>query len=65
MIFDLIFLSVLFKLVMCELNKVMNFNLLLLLMGMIICLLIICLLESSLVVILILYFTFPELLIAL
>jgi len=60
MIFDLIFLSALFKLVMCELDKVMNFNLLLLLMGMII-----CLLESPLVVILILYFTFPELLIAL
>ena len=48
MIFDLIFLSALFKLVMCELDKVMNFNLLLLLMGMIICLLMICLLESPL-----------------
>ena len=57
---DLMFLSTLFKFVMCTLDKVINFNLLLLLIGTII-----CLLEGFLVVILILDFIFPELLIVL
>ena len=57
---DLMFLSTLFKFVMCTLDKVINFNLLLLLIGTII-----CFLEGFLVVILILDFIFPELLIVL
>ena len=56
----LIFLKALFKLAICKLEDVMNFEILSLLMGVII-----CLLEKPLVVILILGFTFPESLIIL
>ena len=58
MTYDFIFLSALFKLVIYELDAIMNFDLLLLLMKTII-----CLLEGPFVIMLILGFTFPELLI--
>ena len=52
---NLIFLSALFKLVICKLDVVMSFDLLLLLMGMII-----CFLEEPFIVMLILSFIFLE-----
>ena len=57
---DLIFLSVLFRLVMCKFEEAMKFDLLSLSIGMII-----CFLERLLVVILILGLTFSESLIVL